>query len=212
MQNANTKDFWIHLALFLLVAGMLTGLVFLYSELAKVRNQKLPEVSTQNIYPVTYLNQVEPTPLRSPSFAGQAPTPSSSPTPVAVKASTLIPQKVTSYVPFSGSFSTTNTDWTDIPGTQAYVDLKNNYSETAYVTFEASLKANPGSTAHARLFDSTHGFGVLGSEVNTASTSSTLVSSGKLNLWSGNNLYKVQIKSLNSFNVTFDSGRMKLVY
>ena len=194
---------------------MLTGLVFLYSELAKVRNQKLPEVSTQNIYPTIPLRQdfagqaptpvvtqvpvtPSPTPLRSPSSVGQAPTP--------------IPQKVTSYVPFSGSFSTTNTDWTDVPGTSAYVDLKNNYNESAYVTFEASLKANPGSTTYARLFDATHGFGVVGSEINTASTSSTLVSSGKLNLWSGNNLYKVQIKSLNSFNVTFDSGRIKLVY
>lgn len=148
------------------------------------------------------------------------PTAEATPTPVATAATTNIsaviqptsaPNKTTTYIPFSSSYSTMSTDWVDVTGDQAYIDLKNNYSADAYVTFEATIKATSG-VAYARLFDSTHGIAVDGSEISTTSNAFTLVSSGKLNLWSGNNLYKVQIKSLDSSNVGFDSGRIKLVY
>lgn len=209
MQDSNNKNFWVHLLLFLLIVGMLAGMVFLYSQITIIKNQKAPELSTQNIYPTTTVVEklVTPTP-NTVSTSTPIPTSAALQYPIQTSA----PQKVTSYVPFSGSFSTKNTDWTDVPGASAYVDLKNNYNVSAYVTFEASLHTSSGGTVFARLFDSTHGIAVDGSEISTSSTVSTLVSSGKLNLWSGNNLYKVQIKSLNSFNVTFDSARMKLVY
>lgn len=208
MQNSDTKDFWVHVLLFVLIVGILGAVAFLFGEIIKIKNKETPEVSTQNLYPTTVIEK-----FITPSPAGETtPVPVPAPSVTAVTRSTAPPQKITSYVPFSGSFSTTNTDWTDVPGTQAYVDLKNNYNANAYVTFEASIKADSGSEVFARLFDSTHAIAVGGSEISTASTSSTLVSSGRVYLWSGNNLYKVQIKSLNSFNVTFGSGTIKIVY
>jgi len=40
----------------------------------------------------------------------------------------------------------------------------------------------------------------------------TQVISGGLSFWAGNNLYRVQLKSLNGFEVTFGSGRIKIIY
>ncbi len=122
-------------------------------------------------------------------------------------------QTRTSFIPFSGPITTTSTGWVDLKGTDVYIDLKNDFSEKAYVTWEAFLKVAHGNgQASARLFDVTHGTAVDGSEISTSAATSTQVVSPKLSLWSGRNLYRVQIKSLNTFEVTFDSGRMKVVY
>ena len=79
---------------------------------------------------------------------------------------------------------------------------------------EASLKvAHANGTAFARLFDVTHGIGVSGSEISTTNNAvPKLATSGNLNLWAGRNLYRVQIKSLNSFEITFSEGRIKIGY
>jgi len=201
-------DFWIHVGFSVAIVALVAGFLFVLNEVKKVKDNP-PESSTVYITqqaPVTY------TP--SPAFLTSTftPTPSIAPTPKIIVQTQVSQQKVTSYVPFSNSFTTTNTDWTDAPGNQAYIDLKNNYSINAYVTFEASIRTISGGEVRVRLLDSTHGTAVDGSEISTTSTTSTLVSSGRLNLWSGNNLYKVQVKSLDSSNVAFDSGKIKIVY
>ncbi len=122
-------------------------------------------------------------------------------------------QTQTSYIPLTGPITTTSTNWVDAVGTDAYIDLINDYKSSAYITWEAFLKVAYGNgTAYARLYDVTHGIAVNGSEISTATSSSTQISSGKLSLWAGKNLYRVQLKSLNSFEVTFGSGRIKIVY
>lgn len=123
-------------------------------------------------------------------------------------------EEKTAFIPLSGPITTTSMDWTDAPGTDVYIDLANDYTKDAYVVWQASLSvANANGQAFARLFDVTHGIGVSGSEVSTVNNAtSQMASSGRLNLWSGNNLYRVQIKSLNSFAVTFGSGRIKISY
>lgn len=133
--------------------------------------------------------------------------------PAAVEAPIGAKEK-TAYLPLVGPITTTSTAWVDAPGTDFYLDLVNDYTKNAYVTWEASLKvANANGQAFVRLFDVTHGIAVMGSELSTVNNASLqLTSSGKLNLWSGNNLYRVQIKSLNSFEVTFGNGRIKIVY
>lgn len=118
----------------------------------------------------------------------------------------------TSYVSLGGSGSTKNTDWTDIAGTGVYIDLKNDYSSSAYVTWDAFLQTVNGGTVFVRLYDATNNIAVLGSEISTSNTTLTQIFSGKLNLWAGKNLYKVQIKSLDSNTATFGSGRIKIVY
>jgi len=120
----------------------------------------------------------------------------------------------TAYIPLSGPITSTSTGWVDVAGTDVYIDLVNDYGKNTYVSWEAFLKvANGNGQAFARLYDATHGIGVDGSELSVTNVgTSTQVSSGKLNLWAGRNLYRVQIKSLNSFEVTFGSGRIKITY
>lgn len=121
--------------------------------------------------------------------------------------------KKTAYIPLSGPITTTSTDWVDAVGTDVYIDLVNDYGKNTRVSWEAFLSvANGNGQALARLYDATHGIAVNGSEVSTTNGDSTQVFSGNLSLWSGKNLYRVQLKSLNSFVVTFASGRIKINY
>jgi len=123
------------------------------------------------------------------------------------------PKTGTDYIPVGATFTTTATSWTDVPGGNVYIDLANDYSSSAYVTWQASLKVAHGNgQALARLYDATNNIAVSGSEISTTSGDLTFVSSGSLPLWAGNNLYKVQVRSLNSFEVTYDSGKIKVVY
>lgn len=131
------------------------------------------------------------------------------PKPVATTTTT----KQTTYIPISASYSTQSTDWKDVPGSEVYIDLNNDFSADAYVTWEANLSiANASGTADARLFDKTHGIAVQGSLVSVSSSDISQVKSGQIYPWSGNNQYIVQIKSLNSNLATFSSGRIKVVY
>lgn len=121
--------------------------------------------------------------------------------------------KKTAYIPLSGPITTTSTDWVDAAGTDVYIDLANDYGKNAYVSWEGFLSiANGNGQVFARLYDATHGIGVNGSEISATSGTSTQVSSGGLSFWAGRNLYRVQLKSLNSFVATFASGRIKINY
>ncbi|MBI3397095.1 hypothetical protein HY045_01315, partial [Candidatus Woesebacteria bacterium] len=143
-------------------------------------------------------------------------------TPKSTVATTTIPKptvapivsKQTSYIPFAGPITSTSTDWVDATGTDITIDVVNDYGKNAAVSWQTSLKVADGNgQAYARLFDVTHGIAVSGSEISTTNNSDyQTVSSGNFTLWSGRNTYRVQIKSLNSFVVTFGSGRMKIVY
>ena len=199
-------DFWIHVGFSVAIVALVVGFLFVLSEVRKVQN-KPTEGST------VYITQQVPA-TQPPPLVSVQPTPSPSPTPraVIVQGPASTPGTKTTYIPLTASFTTSNTDWTNVSGTETYIDLKNNYSANAYITWEAVLSVASGGQVTARLYDATHGIGVNGSEVSSSSTAGELVTSGKLNLWAGNNLYKVQIKSLNSYAVTFTSGRIKLVY
>lgn len=120
----------------------------------------------------------------------------------------------TSYISLDGTVSTTGTSWVDAPGIEVAFDLTKDYSKDALVSWEASLKVAHGNgQAYARLFDVTHGIAVAGSEISTTNNSSYLrVSSGNLGLWAGRNVYRVQLKSLNSFEITYTGGRMRITY
>lgn len=120
----------------------------------------------------------------------------------------------TAYISLDGPYTTTSTSWVDVPGVEVTFDLKNEYGSSAKTSWESSLKVAHGNgQAFARLFDSTNGIAVLGSEISTVDNRDFKnVSSGNLNLWSGRNTYKVQVKSLNSFEVTYTSGKMKISY
>jgi hypothetical protein len=123
-------------------------------------------------------------------------------------------KKNTSYISLSGPVSSTSTQWVSIPGVEVYIDLNNDYGKAATASWEASLKVAHGNgQAFARLFDVTHGTAVDGSEISTTNNPDySITSSSNISLWSGRNLYRLQLKSLNSFEVTFLSGHIKITY
>ena len=120
----------------------------------------------------------------------------------------------TAYIPLVGPITTTSISWVDAAGTDISIDLATDYGKDAKVSWEAFLSiANSNGTAYARLFDVTHGIAVSGSELSvTDNATPTNVTTKYINLWAGRNLYRVQVKSLNSFVATFLSGRIKIVY
>jgi len=118
------------------------------------------------------------------------------------------------YITLNGPVTTTSTQWVEIPGVEVYIDLIGDYGKGATASWEATLKVAHGNgQAYARIFDVTHGTAVDGSEFSTTNNPNySLVSSGNISLWAGRNLYRLQLKSLNSFEVTFLSGRIKITY
>lgn len=117
----------------------------------------------------------------------------------------------TSSVALGSVFSTTNTDWTDVPGS-VYIDPAG-YGTTQNFRWEASIKIGNGNgEGWVRLYDATNNIAVSGSELSTASAAYTNVTSGDIPLWVGNNLYKAQIKSTTSQPVGFASGVVKVIY
>jgi len=122
-------------------------------------------------------------------------------------------EKRTAYISFTGPITTTSMDWVDAAGTDTYIDLAFDYGKNTEVSWESFLSIADGNgRVFARLYDATHGIAVNGSEISTANAVQTPVTSGGLSFWAGRNLYKVQLKSLNSFVATFASGRIKIVY
>lgn len=136
-----------------------------------------------------------------------------------VKTITITPAPVktkaqTAYIPIAGPITTTSSSWYDAPGTEFYLDYNTDYGKSAYANWDAVLKVKDGNgTAFARLYDVTNKIAVNGSEVsvsNSGNLNQTI--SGGLSFWAGNNLYRVQLKSLNGFEVTFGGGRVKIIY
>lgn len=129
------------------------------------------------------------------------------PTPVKAKAQTA-------YIPIAGPITTTSSDWYDLSGTEFYLNFNTDYGKTAYANWDTSLKIKDGNgTVYARIYDVTNKIAVNGSEVSISNKGDlTQVVSGGLSFWAGNNLYRVQLKSLNGFEVTFGSGRIKIIY
>lgn len=130
---------------------------------------------------------------------------------------TPVPSKTksqTAYIPIAGSITTTSSEWYDAPGTEFYLDFNTDYGKAAYASWEASLKVADGNgKAFARLYDVTNKIAVNGSEISISNNGDlTQAISGGLSFWAGNNQYRVQLKSLNTFTVTFGSGRVKIIY
>lgn len=121
--------------------------------------------------------------------------------------------KSVTYISLGNTFSTISTDWVDVPGSAIYIAVETDYGADAKVSWEASLKvAHPGSKVFLRLFDDTNKIAVDFSEIVSESNSYEQLSTGFLPFWKGRNLYKVQIKSLNSFEVFYTGGKIKIAY
>lgn len=132
-----------------------------------------------------------------------------------IKKETIVAESQgTDYISMGTSATTTNTDWVDVEASAVYINLENDYGADATVSWEASLKVAHGNgKAFARLYDDTNKIAVDFSELTTENNVEfTQKSTGNLPFWKGRNLYKVQIKSLNSFEVTYSGGRIRVSY
>ena len=117
----------------------------------------------------------------------------------------------TTYVTLAGSGSTTATDWVNVGGSDFYFNPAD-YPGLVSVYFEANMKLMTGSgRAYVRLYDSTHGIGVQGSDASTQVGTDTVVESGQVSFWAGKNLIRVQIKSLTTESAVYNSGRLRIV-
>ena len=140
-------------------------------------------------------------------------------TPTMIKTSTTTVAQTTqkggtTYIPMGTTYESTSTDWYTIDDTATYIDLINDYGKTASVSWEASLKVAHGNgQAYVRLWDDTNKIAVDGSVLTTENNSEyKLVTTGVLPFWKGRNLYKVQIRSLNSFAVSYTGGKIRISY
>lgn len=129
-----------------------------------------------------------------------------------VVGSTSKPQDA--YIQISGSGSTQKTEWTDILGSDFSFDINKDFDKGAKFAWEGFLRVTDANgTAFARIFDVTHGIGVDGSEISVAKQSEyTRANSTNLNFWAGRNVYRVQIKSLNTINVDYMGGKIRVSY
>lgn len=138
------------------------------------------------------------------------PTPLPTSKAIVVVAPTVAKTLSVAYVPVPGSGNTTANNWVDLPGTDFYFNVSN-YSGLQSIYFETNIHlVNGNGQAFVRLFDVAHGIGVQGSEASTMNQSSTAIDSGQVSFYQGNNLYRVQAKSLTADTAIFDSGRLKI--
>lgn len=116
------------------------------------------------------------------------------------------------FIPIGSYGSTVNTDWTDAPGTDFYFNLTD-YPGIKSVKWELSLQTDSANTnVYARLYDVSNKRGVDNSQLTTNLVTYEFLRSGDLTIWSGNNLYRMQIKGLNGNIVNFLSPKLKLLY
>ena len=129
-----------------------------------------------------------------------------------VPVSTSKPQDA--YIQISGSGSTKNTGWTDVIGTDFSFDVTRDFDKGAKFAWEGFLRvSNANGTAFARIFDVTHGIGVDGSDIYVTNKGDfTRANSINMNFWAGRNVYRVQIKSLNTLNVDYMGGKIRVSY
>jgi hypothetical protein len=119
--------------------------------------------------------------------------------------------KVT-YIPITTARSTAIMDWTDANPSDFYFDLVD-FPGAKSVRWEVYLQAVNGSgKVFARLYDVTNKRGVDYSELATESNTSVFLRSSDLKIWRGNNLYRVQLKSVNGTEAVLAQARLKIIF
>jgi len=200
VQKYRSSDVLVHFFFLVCIAALVGGFLFMLKEIRGVKNQKA-EPGKEVI--VKESQKPLPTPetvVGKKANAKEA-------------VATAKPEKKITYLNLNGASTIQSTDWTDIKSTDAWINLEGEYGVAAYVDWEAAIKtSSSGSKVFVRLYDATHNIAVNGSELESNSTVSVRVASGRLYFWRGQNIYRVQIKSLNGLDATFDGGRIKIVY
>lgn len=113
------------------------------------------------------------------------------------------------YVPFGGG-SGNYSDWTSVPGLQAYID-STSYGTLKSVVFEVSLHIpNGNQTASVRLLNTTDGRVVNGSQIDFNGNTQSVFLSSPIVLDYGQKLYVVQLKTQLGFTAVLDQSRIHI--
>ena len=109
-----------------------------------------------------------------------------------------------------GSGSSNSQDWTDVPGTQSYID-GSSYEKIKAVTFEASLYTPTGNqTAYARLYNVTDSHPVWNSEVLIEGGTPQLRISSPITLEKSSKLYQIQMKTQLQSRTNLENARIHI--
>lgn len=116
------------------------------------------------------------------------------------------------FIPFGvGQIGSGNSsDWTVIDGIGAKIDPAD-YGDIKTVTFEVSARIPTGNqTIWIRLYNSSTYQSIAGSELSLSGGTATLLVSSPITLTSGNNLYKIQIKTQLQYPANIDMARIRI--
>jgi len=115
------------------------------------------------------------------------------------------------YVPF-GSGVDSSSEWKDISGLEGYID-GNSYGVIKKATFEVSVRVPTGNqTVDVRLYNITAAHPVWFSEMKfTGGGTPQLLVSSPITIDSGNNLYRVQMKTQLKFQAFIDQARVRIM-
>lgn len=115
------------------------------------------------------------------------------------------------YIPF-GSGSGDYSDWTDVPGLQAYID-STSYGNINTVTFEGSIHVpSNNQIVSIRLLNATENRVIGGSQLDfNGGPDSVFKASVPITLDYGQKLYKVQLKTQLRYNTIIDQARVHIV-
>lgn len=110
-----------------------------------------------------------------------------------------------------GSGTGNSTDWSDVGGLQATVDV-NSYGKVKEVRFETSIQV-PGEnqSVSVRLYNKTDNHPVWGSELTKNAGSSSYVTSGPLTYDTGSKTYTVQMKTQLGSTVSIGEARLHII-
>jgi hypothetical protein len=161
-------------------------------------------------------NKPSPSPIVSTKTTAQvvatASTPTSqTPKPTITPTPSTLGTKLLTYLPIYGSHTTIDSAWSDVPGSEFVISSQEIASASLYFEAIASVEAGSGE-ARIRIYDTKNNIVVNGSEIVTTSSTPSLVRSGRLSMWSGENTYKLQLSSKVPTPARFYFGRIKIVY
>lgn len=120
------------------------------------------------------------------------------------------PPRVPVYIPLGWVGSGSSLDFAALTTQELAID-SNDYSGYKNMQLEVNLRIYQGNgKAFARLYNNTDFTAVNGSEVSTASSDYTWVSSSTFSLPSGKKTYRIQLKSLTGYSADVQNARIKV--
>ncbi len=177
------------------------------SDVAVVKSSPIPTTITDyplSQCPLSCLNAISEATKSNSAIGG---------TSQAVTAGSIVNQASTPreyYIPL-GSGSTNNNTFKNLTATETVID-PGNYGTIKEAYFIASL-SNPtrNGQVEAQLYNVTDNHPVWGSHIIMNGPASQTITSDKITLDNGSKLYRVQLKSTLSFDVSLDNAKVRIL-